>query len=171
MSIYYCGFKVENYNKEQLKGWLMLSIKKTKFFLIIFIIIYMVSPLFSETQYEMNQQSRKELKTVELELEQIITDIKIMYKGDSNFLVAFDKQEILWTKYRDAYLKMIFPEEDKRFFYGSIYPVVYADRMTQITRMHIADIAIWLIGRDEGDLGYGSVKFKDNKINTSLVKK
>jgi hypothetical protein len=132
--------------------------------------------LFSQTQIEMNQSSYTEFKKTETSREKTISKIKTLYSDNAKFLIAFSEAENRWEKYRDAYLEMMFPGENKRELYGSVYPMVYSLQKTRVTQQHIEALQIWLIGIEEGDSGRGSVmlertiKEKANKKLDPTVK-
>jgi hypothetical protein len=148
---------------------------KKRIFIISAFILSSVT-LFAQTQMEMNQSSYTEFKETETSRDKTISQIKSLYSDNAKFLIAFSEAENRWEKYRDAYLEMMFPGENKRELYGSVYPMVYSLQKTRVTQQHIEELQIWLIGIEEGDMGWGSVmlertiKEKANKKLDPTVK-
>jgi len=142
-----------------------------KSILIISIIVLSSSPLFAQTQTEMNQSSYNEFQKTEKLREQTISRIRLFYSDKPEFLLALSESEKSWAKYRDAFLSMMFPGENKQELYGSVYPMVYSHQKTRLTQLHIKELQIWLNGIDEGDIGWGSVMIKQTikeKANQSM---
>lgn len=118
------------------------------------------SSLVAQTQNEMNATALKELKSAEAALEQINSEILFLYKEDQSFINAYQTAEKAWVSYRDAYLEMIFPGENKTI-YGSVYPMVWAANKTGLIKDHCKTLSEWLSGGVEGDVSRGSVKTTD----------
>ncbi len=148
---------------------------KKRIFIISAFILSSVT-LLAQTQMEMNQSSYTEFKKTETSREKTISKIKTLYSDNAKFLIAFSEAEKSWEKYRDSYLEMMFPGENKKELYGSVYPMIYSQQKTRVTRQHIEELQIWLIGIEEGDMGWGSVmlettiKEKANKKLDPTVK-
>ncbi|MFA6817110.1 MAG: lysozyme inhibitor LprI family protein [Lentisphaeria bacterium] len=116
--------------------------------------------IFSQTQIEMNQDSYDDFHSVETLRKQVISEIESLYSDNPEFLLASANSEKNWEKYRDAFLNMIFPGENKRELYGSVYPMAYNQQKAGLTQQHIKELQIWLDGIEEGDVGWGSVMIK-----------
>ena len=85
-----------------------------KIILIIAAIFLSSSSLIAQSQMEMNRSSYNDFLKVEKFRTKIISEIKTLYSDNTEFLLAFSKAEKSWEKYRDDYLNMMFPGEDKQ---------------------------------------------------------
>ena len=55
----------------------------------------------------------------------------------------------------------LFPEEQKRLYYGSVFPMCWSMALTSLTNERIEKLKIWLTGIEEGDMCSGSIKIKE----------
>jgi hypothetical protein len=147
-----------------------MNIKTT--ILIAFFICFTLSSI-AQTQLEMNQSSHEKYERAEVTRNKTINTIKMLYFDKSEFLKAFDKSEDAWEKYRESFMEMLFPGEEKRYIYGSVYPMVYSEHKATFTSQHTKDLQIWVQGKAEGELGLGSVMIysviKERKANNIRI--
>jgi uncharacterized protein YecT (DUF1311 family) len=68
----------------------------------------------------------------------------------------------LWIQFRDAEMKMKYPEREDGY-YGSVYPMCWSMYLTQLTTERITTLKQWLDGTEEGDVCAGSVRIKSNQ--------
>ena len=115
---------------------------------------------FAQSQTEMNLEAADTLKKSLNKLEETITRIKVLYKSQPEFLKEFDDAQLAWTKFKDAELKIKFPED--RDIYGSVYPMCVAYYVNSIVKERIKKLQEWIVGIEEGDACRGSVRFKTN---------
>jgi uncharacterized protein YecT (DUF1311 family) len=123
--------------------------------------------LFSQTQYEMTLTAGEELTKIDKELNLVYKKIRYVYSDDKVFLDNFKKSQIAWIKFRDLHLKALYPAEDPTVEYGSNYRMCYMYAAVEITKLRIDQISKWLIGVEEGDVCYGSMK-RPNEIQEKL---
>ena len=120
----------------------------------------------------MNQEAYRNYEIAETARSQTISKIKALYFDQPEFLIALKESEAAWEKFRESFLEMLFPGEDKRHLYGSVYPMVYNHHKATLTEQHIKELQIWLTGKEEGELGFGSVmldwSIKERKANQKL---
>jgi uncharacterized protein YecT (DUF1311 family) len=112
-----------------------------------------------QTQAEMNIEAGESYKKADSELNNIYKTILSEYKPDSVFIKNLKESQRIWVKFRDAELKVKFPETDTRF-YGSVYPMCVSVYLEKLTRERINTLRQWIDGIEEGDACKGSVKLK-----------
>lgn len=109
----------------------------------------------AQTQDDETKEAIKSLKITEAELVNVYNKIRVLYKDQSSFIKNLEESQDLWIKFRDAELKMKFPEGGE---YGSVYAMCVNDYLTELTRERITKLQEWLKGTYEGDVCSGSVK-------------
>jgi uncharacterized protein YecT (DUF1311 family) len=92
------------------------------------------------------------------ELNLVYKKIRHVYSDDKVFLDSLKKSQIAWIKFRDLHLKSLYPAEDPSINYGSNYRMCYMYDAVEITKLRIEQLNKWLIGVEEGDVCYGSMK-------------
>lgn len=117
---------------------------------------------FSQTQFIMNQDADKEFKKADKELNTIYNRILQEYKSDQKFLSKLKVAQKAWIKFRDAEMDALFPEEDKQFQYGSVFPMCWSMSLTKLTKERTKKLKIWTTGIEEGEACNGSIKTKQN---------
>lgn len=129
---------------------------------ILFLIISLLSGLavHAQTQAELTEASRKQLKKAELELKTVYDQIVKDYKADNEFLRALEDSQAMWEKFRQAELKMMYPQREP-FYYGSSHQMCINDYLTELTNDRIKKLSRWLTGEEEGNVCAGSVKWKE----------
>jgi uncharacterized protein YecT (DUF1311 family) len=115
---------------------------------------------FGQSQAEMNQESYKEYQKSEAEINSVYQKILLEYKADSTFTRNLKIAQRLWIKFRDAEVKVMFPDRESGY-YGSIHGMCLSNYKKELTDERIRKLKIWLIGIDEGDACSGSVKIKN----------
>lgn len=113
-------------------------------------------PGFQGTQFEMNEAAYREFKRADDKLNEIYGQILVRYKNNQVFLDKLVEAELAWIKFRDAHLEAIYPEENKRLYYGSIYPMVYSLENAKLTWNRVKELNEWLIDYPDGMVGLGS---------------
>ena len=128
---------------------------------IMIILIFLgILPLFGETQYNIDEQLKDEYETVNTELDNLYNLILEEYSNDLVFIEKFQMAQNNWILFRDSHVDSLFPEEDKRFKYGSAYIMCYMIEMIQLTQQRIDQLDRWLQGVEDGELCRGSIKRK-----------
>jgi len=113
-----------------------------------------------QTQLEMNNDSGNRLKKAETELKGTLSKMQELYKSDSEFLKNLKESQDIWTKFKNAELKMKFPDREPGY-YGSVHPMCVADFLADLTFERIEKLKVWVTGIEEGDVCSGSVRSKD----------
>ncbi len=114
---------------------------------------------FSQTQADLNKDAYNSFQKADKELNTIYQKILVEYKSDSVFIKNFKASQRIWITFRDAELKVKFPEREPGY-YGSIQPMCVSYYMEQLTKERIETLKVWLDGIEEGDGCIGSVKTK-----------
>ena len=130
-----------------------------KFLLAVVLFMCFVSS-FAQTQAEMNIDAIKSYEKSDKELNDIYKQILNRYKSDTIFIKNLKSSQKIWITFRDAELKMKFPEKIKGF-YGSIQPVCVSGYLEKLTRERTLTLKAWLDGYIEGDACNGSIKNND----------
>ena len=113
---------------------------------------------FAQTQTEMNIDSYNQYLKVDKELNVVYQKILKKYSTDTLFLKKLKIAQNLWIKFRDAEAEAKFPAEDKKYEYGSIFPICYNSFLEELIRKRILELKKWLNGYDDGNVCNGSVK-------------
>jgi uncharacterized protein YecT (DUF1311 family) len=135
----------------------------TKSFLPIIALIVFGAPwteASAQTQGEMNQDAAGEFKAADIELNAIYQQILEDYADDDVFLANLKKAQRCWIDFRDAQLKMKYPDREPGY-YGSIQPVCEMTYLTELTQDRIKTLNVWIEGVEEGNLCGGTVKVKE----------
>jgi uncharacterized protein YecT (DUF1311 family) len=86
-----------------------------------------------QTQTEMNMQAAEQYKLADKELNKVYKDILSRNVADTIFIKNLKTAQRLWTKFRDAELKTMYPEREPRY-YGSIHPYVYPSTLQNLPK-------------------------------------
>ncbi len=114
---------------------------------------------FSQNQADMNKDAYNSYQKSDKELNSTYQKILVEYKSDSVFIKNLKASQRIWVSFRDAELKMKFPEREPGY-YGSIQPMCVSYYLEQLTKERIKTLKVWLDGIEEGDGCIGSVKTK-----------
>ena len=117
------------------------------------------TPVDSQTQSEMNIESSTNTNKADAKLNEIYKKILKEYADDTAFIENLKKSQRAWIVFRDAQIKMKFPERDSQY-YGSIFPLCYNQYLEDLTLARIQTLQEWLDGVEEGDACSGSTKIK-----------
>ena len=113
----------------------------------------------AQTQGEMNQDAAGEFKAADKELNAIYQQILEDYADDDVFLANLKEAQRCWITFRDAQLKMKFPDREPGY-YGSILPLCKMMYLTELTQDRIKALQVWIDGVQEGDMCSGTVRVK-----------
>ena len=114
---------------------------------------------YSQTQSEMNSEANKSSVNEYQNLDGIYNTIIAENKEDTVFIKNLILSQQIWSSYRDAQLKVKFPDREPGY-YGSVHPMCVATYLEQLTNDRIETLKEWVKGTIEGDVCSGSVKFK-----------
>ena len=128
---------------------------------IILVITMLMSAIgFAQTQQEMNVDAYDQYKKVDKELNIVYDQILKKYKADKLFIKKLKISQNYWIKFRDAEIEARYPEVDKQYNYGSVYPMCENGFAAEKTKQRIKELRVWLDGIEEGDVCTGSVKIR-----------
>lgn len=126
---------------------------------------------FSQTQLEMDQAFGEKYLDAVKEMDRVYNQILIEFENDTNFIEKLEVSQQLWIKFRDAELEMKFPESDKRYYYGSVYPMCAAIYLEHLTKERTKKLMEWLTPIPEGDVCQGSIKHREINENDISIEK
>jgi len=112
--------------------------------LILLVIFFTYSSLFAQTQSEMNIQASNSYKKVDNELGLVYQQILKKYSKNTKFINYLRASERLWIQFRDAEVKMMFPADDTRMAYGSMYPLLYYGLLEDLTKSRLKELTLWV---------------------------
>jgi uncharacterized protein YecT (DUF1311 family) len=114
---------------------------------------------YSQTQTEMNKESMNSFEKADKELNEVYRKILIEYKADTIFIKNLKSSQRIWIIFRDAELKMKYPERE-RGWYGSMHSMCVSSYLAGLTSERIKTLKEWLEGIEEGEGCGGSIKLK-----------
>ncbi len=114
---------------------------------------FSLNSLFAQTQIEMNNDAFNSYKKVDNELGVVYQLILKKYAKNTKFINALRASERLWIKFRDAEVKMMYPSDDTRFSYGSMYPLLYHGYLEELTRTRIKQLKLWAYPKQQDTQG------------------
>jgi uncharacterized protein YecT (DUF1311 family) len=96
-------------------------------------------------------------KAATAEMERIYGLILQRFEQDGVFVAKFQTAQTAWEQYRDAHLEALYPAQDKRLAYGSVYGRCRQTALAALTRQRIEKLRPWLDGVAEGEVCAGSL--------------
>ncbi len=112
----------------------------------------------AQTQYEMNMEAAAAYQKADKELNEVYREIIKRNADDTVFIKNLKASQRLWVQFRDAELKMKYPDPENR--YGSVYPMCVSFYLAELTQERITTLKQWIDGVEEGDVCNGSIPFK-----------
>ena len=106
----------------------------------------------TSTQTGMNDCAGAELARADAELNSVYREAAGRLKGNAVALSTLRAAQRLWIQLRDADLSARYPvaaESDPRVEYGSMYPMLYAQARTELTRARTAYLRKQFLERGE----------------------
>jgi uncharacterized protein YecT (DUF1311 family) len=110
-----------------------------------------------QTQQEMNEAAQAKFNQADKQLNIVYKKILTSYSRDTNFIVQLKTSQRIWIQFRDAEMKMKFPEKDQSN-YGSVFPLCWYAYMEELTAERTKKLKQWLTGAKEGEVCNGSIK-------------
>ena len=123
-------------------------------------IICMAVSATAQTQYEMNMEAAAEYQKADKELNKVYEEIIKRNTADTAFIRNLKISQRLWVQFRDAELKMKYPEREKGY-YGSTQPLCEYEYLEELTKERITRLKQWLEGNEEGDSCGGTLPIKE----------
>ncbi len=105
---------------------------------------------------ELTIDACEDYKAADLELNSVYQQVLKAHGDDKLFQDALKDAQRAWVKFRDAEMKALYPEPNKRFMYGSVYPMCECGALAKLTRERTATLSEWLTQQQEGDVCSGS---------------
>ena len=115
-----------------------------KYFSLLLVIIFTTASLFAQTQSEMNIEASNSYKKVDNELGVVYQQILKKYSKNTKFINSLRISERLWIQFRDAEVKMMYPADDARMAYGSMYPLLYFSLLEELTKTRLKELKVWV---------------------------
>ena len=125
--------------------------------LIILLFLALNFNCFSQTQAEMNKEAYDLFNSANDELNEVYQKILAEYETDTLFIENLKASQRIWIKFRDAELKMKFPDYSDKI-YGSIHQTFRAFYLLELTKTRTETLKEWIVGIDGLDACNGSVK-------------
>lgn len=116
--------------------------------------------ILAQTQSDLDQIQLTEFQDSEQILDSLYKSILHQYRDETKFINSFIKAQNSWLEFRDRHLDSIFPCDDKRLEYGTVYNFCLSKIATELNNQRIKQLEVWLVGVEEGDVCLGSRKIK-----------
>jgi uncharacterized protein YecT (DUF1311 family) len=117
---------------------------------VLFIFLFFsVAASCAQSQAAMNSDAKGSYKKVDDELGVVYQQILKKYSKNTKFIDALRASERLWIQFRDAEVKKMFPAEDTRMAYGSMYSLLYYSYLEELTKTRTKDLRRWLSTRPQ----------------------
>jgi uncharacterized protein YecT (DUF1311 family) len=126
--------------------------------ILLFLLISLISSGgFAQTQSDLNKEAGDSYSKSDQELNQVYKKLLTIYKEDTAFIKNLKASQRIWITFRDAELKMKFPDREPGY-YGSIHPLCVANYLEHLTRERIRTLQVWVDGTTEMDACAGSIR-------------
>ncbi len=112
----------------------------------------------AQSQADMNSAACGRFRRADDELNRVYQQILREYAEDADFVARLKEAQRAWLAYRDAHVESVFPGEDKRAVYGSVFPMCHCGEMERLTRERTRVLRRWLTGLPEGDVCAGTIR-------------
>ena len=129
-------------------------------FLFSIILAFLVNCAVAQTQAEMSNAAYASFQKADDDLNVVYKKILNKYKTDTAFITNLKSSQRIWISFRDAELKMKYPEREAGD-YGSIHAVCRAAYLEELTLERTNKLKQWLVGVEEGDACSGSIADKE----------
>jgi uncharacterized protein YecT (DUF1311 family) len=133
------------------------SLNNMKRVIVFVFALLMMKMSFAQTQLELNKKAQDDFSKADNELNIVFKKISTEYKDDTLFIKNLKAAQKIWIQFRDAEMKMKFPDANE---YGSVLPMCWSMYKEQLTRDRIKTLNEWLNGVPEGDVCSGSAKIR-----------
>ncbi len=112
----------------------------------------------AQSQGDMNSAACGKYRRADDELNRVYQQILREYAEDADFVAKLKEAQRAWLAYRDAHVESVFPGEDKRAVYGSVFPMCHCGEVEGLTRERTRVLRRWLAGLPEGDVCAGTIR-------------
>jgi uncharacterized protein YecT (DUF1311 family) len=113
--------------------------------------------VLGQTQAEINRSAQQEFIKADKQLNDVYQKILQLYKSDTAFVKNLKASQRLWVQFREAEVKMKYPDREPGF-YGSIAPTCWSAYRTELTQERIETLKQWVKGVKEADDCSGSIR-------------
>ena len=127
-----------------------------KIYTILFFIFFGLKGL-GQTQLEMNESAQAKFDQADKQLNLVYKKILTNYSNDTNFIIQLKASQRIWIQFRDAEMKVKFPDKDQSN-YGSVFPLCWFAYKEELTAERTKKLKHWLTGVKGGDVCSGSIK-------------
>jgi len=134
---------------------------RTTVSVVLIALLAVVSEGRAQSQREMERRSCAAYQAAEKELSDVYGAVLARYAQDPAFVAKLKRAQQAWIAYRDAELAALYPSNDKRGAYGSVYETCYCSEQRQMTEQRTEVLRQWLTGVDEGNVCGGSRRAAD----------
>lgn len=110
-----------------------------------------LSLAMAQSQEEMSGDVCEDYRAADAELNATYQAVVKRYQDDPQFLKALKKAQRAWIAFRDAELDALYPAEDKRMEYGSVYPMCECGVLAEMTRSRVMALNLWLPSEEDGE--------------------
>lgn len=131
-----------------------MTIAATFFIQLLFISGY----VSGQTQTDLTQTAVNAYKKADKKLNSTYKQILKEYVADTVFTKNLKTSQSLWIRFRDAEVKMKYPDDD---YAGTSTPMCKAQLLEKITAARTKTLNVWLTGIPEGDVCAGTVRAKN----------
>ncbi len=112
----------------------------------------------AQSQADMNAAGCGKYRRADDELNRVYRQILREYAEDADFIEKLKEAQRAWLAYRDAHVESVFPGEDKRATYGSVFPMCHCDEVYGLTVERTRVLQRWIKGLPEGDVCAGTIR-------------
>ena len=112
----------------------------------------------AQSQADMNAAGCGKYGRADDELNRVYRQILSEYAEDAAFIEKLKEAQRAWLAYRDAHVESVFPGEDKRAIYGSVFPMCHCDEVYGLTVERTRVLQRWIKGLPEGDVCAGTIR-------------
>ena len=112
----------------------------------------------AQSQADMNSAACRKYARADDDLNRVYRQILREYAEDAGFIEKLKEAQRAWLAYRDAHVDSVFPGEDKRATYGSVFPMCHCGEMERLTAERTRVLQRWIKGLPEGDVCAGTIR-------------
>jgi uncharacterized protein YecT (DUF1311 family) len=103
-------------------------------------LLFVSSVVFGQTQLELNEMAYQSYSKADQELNLVYNQIRKKYADDPLILQKLRDAQRIWIQFRDASVDALFPYDDNRMRFGSMYPLLAAQFLERLTRDRIKQL-------------------------------
>ena len=130
---------------------------------ILFFVLLSSSATYAQTQTEMDASAAATYNKADKDLNRIYQEILKNNVTDTAFTRNLKIAQRLWLQFRDAEMKMKYPDREPGY-YGTIFPLCWYAYLTELTEERTKTLKVWVDGEgDEEDDCSGTVPVKQTK--------